>query len=111
MYVAIGALVLAVAAFLVVLYVSLRIHLIDSPKDLATVTGVLGSLYTLIGTVTGAYFGIKVSSDAADRTERAESAAANSTEKANRDAKEAALALNPESEVAQRILTRLSQEI
>ena len=33
-------------------------------------TAALGALFTLIGTVSGAYFGIKNSSDTADRAER-----------------------------------------
>jgi len=36
----------------------------------AAVTAALGALFTLIGTVSGAYFGIKNSSDTADRAER-----------------------------------------
>ena len=38
--------------------------------DSAAVTAALGALFTLIGTVSGAYFGIKNSSDTADRAER-----------------------------------------
>jgi hypothetical protein len=38
--------------------------------DSAAVTAALGALFTLIGTVSGFYFGIKNSSDTADRAER-----------------------------------------
>jgi hypothetical protein len=38
--------------------------------DSAAVTAALGALFTLIGTVSGAYFGIKSSSDTADKADR-----------------------------------------
>ena len=41
--------------------------LIKAPEDAAIVSGALGGLFTLIGTVTGAYFGIKSTSDANDK--------------------------------------------
>jgi len=41
--------------------------LIKAPEDAAIVSGAVGGLFTLIGTVTGAYFGIKSTSDANDK--------------------------------------------
>ena len=54
----------------------------------AAVTAALGALFTLIGTVSGAYFGIKNSSDTADRAER-------TTKEAHEKASNAAGALDP----------------
>jgi hypothetical protein len=62
--------------------------------DAATVTGALGSLFTLIGTVAGAYFGAK-SSDTANRAERDTKAAHDRLERANRSAKAAWGGLDP----------------
>jgi hypothetical protein len=56
--------------------------------DSAAATAALGALFTLIGTVSGAYFGIKNSSDTADRAER-------TTKKAQERASNAAGALDP----------------
>jgi uncharacterized membrane protein len=63
--------------------------------DAAAVTGALGALFTLIGTVSGAYFGIKRSSDTEDKGRRAESAANNRVQEANKIAREAAGAMDP----------------
>lgn len=51
----------------------------------------LGSLFTLVGTVAGAYFGVKNSSDTADRAARETKAANDRTERANKSAKAALL--------------------
>jgi hypothetical protein len=56
--------------------------------DSAAVPAALGALFTLIGTVSGAYFGIKNSSDTADRAER-------TTKEAHEKASNAAGALDP----------------
>lgn len=56
--------------------------------DSAVVTAALGALFTLIGTVSGAYFGIKNSSDTAERAER-------TTREAQERAGNAAGALDP----------------
>ena len=56
--------------------------------DSAAVTAALGALFTLIGTVSGAYFGIKNSSDTADRAEK-------TTKEAQEKASNAAGALDP----------------
>lgn len=42
--------------------------------DAAAVTGALGALFTLIGTVAGSYFGVKRSSDTEDKGRAAERA-------------------------------------
>jgi hypothetical protein len=52
------------------------------------VTGALGALFTLIGTVAGAYFGIKRSSDTEDKANKR-------VQEANRVARNAAGALDP----------------
>ena len=43
----------------------------DLFQSVAAVTGALGSLFTVTGTVSGAYFGIKVANDTAMRSEAA----------------------------------------
>ena len=65
-------LVFAIAAALIagvayVLTMWLFQDLIKAPEDAAIVSGALGGLFTLLGTVTGAYFGIKSTSDANDK--------------------------------------------
>jgi len=67
--------------------------------EAATVTAALGSLFTLIGTVIGAYFGIKVSSDTADRAQNAVRAANDRAQKANDMAREAYGMLDPKDPV------------
>ena len=54
------------------------------------VTGALGALFTLIGTVAGAYFGIKRSSDTEDKANKR-------VQEANRVARNAAGALDPKT--------------
>ena len=58
-------------------------------EEAAEVTTALSSLFTVIGTVLGAYFGIKVSSDTTDKTRGA-------IEKANDTTNRALAALPPE---------------
>jgi hypothetical protein len=58
-----------------------------NPTD---ITSVLGSWFTVVGTVVGAYFGIKVSSDATDKSQSA-------IQKANNTANRALAALPPET--------------
>jgi hypothetical protein len=64
-------------------------------EDPAVVTGALGALFTLIGTVAGAYFGVKSSSDMADRAKDQVDEANARTERANRSAKAALLEVDP----------------
>jgi AhpC/TSA family len=64
-------------------------------EDSAIVTGALGALLTLLGTVAGAYFGVKSTSDAADRAKRQVEEANARTERANRSAKAALLEVDP----------------
>jgi hypothetical protein len=64
-------------------------------EDPAVVTGSLGALFTLLGTVAGAYFGVKSSSDTADRAKKQVDEANARTERANRSAKAALLEVDP----------------
>ena len=61
----------------------------DLFKTATTVTTALGSLFTLIGTVVGAYFGIKVSNDTSERSQGAIERAHSSAQDANRRAEQA----------------------
>jgi hypothetical protein len=63
--------------------------------DAAAVTGALGALFTLIGTISGAYFGIKKSSDTEDKGRAAERAANARAEEANKVTREAVGVMNP----------------
>ena len=60
----------------------------DLFKNATTVIAALGSLFTLIGTIVGAYFGIKVSSDTSERSQgavdKAHGSAMEATEKAQK---------------------------
>jgi hypothetical protein len=58
------------------------------------VTGSLGVLFTLIGTVPGAYFGVKRSSDTEDKAREAEKATNESEQEAQKAARDAAGALD-----------------
>jgi len=62
--------------------------------DSAAVTGALGALFTLVGTVSGAYLGIKRSSDTEDKGRDAEKAANNRADEANKAARDATGALD-----------------
>lgn len=71
-------------------------------KDATSLTAALGSLFTLIGTIVGAYFGIKVSNDTSERSqgaiEKAQGSAMEAnekTQKANETAQEALAELDP----------------
>ena len=77
-------------------YVATLLALIIFTKevDSAAVTGALGALFTLIGTVSGAYFGIKRSSDTEDKGREAERAANGREQEANKAARDAAGALD-----------------
>jgi hypothetical protein len=87
---AIVALVVAVVAY--ALTMLLFRDLFDDP---AVVTGALGALFTLIGTVTGAYFGIKTSGDTADRAKKQVDEANARVESANEMARLAFGRLDP----------------
>jgi hypothetical protein len=90
----------------------------DLFNNATTVIAALGSLFTLIGTIVGAYFGIKVSNDTSERSrgaiEKAHGSAMEANEKtqkaneraqkANDTAKKALAELNPD--VARRIVDR-----
>jgi hypothetical protein len=92
----------AVLVFLLVLAATFLSGLIKTPADFATVSAAMGGLFTLIGTVAGAYFGVKSSSDAADRAKKQVDEARKQvdeanvrTERANRSAKAALLEVDP----------------
>jgi hypothetical protein len=90
----------------------------DLFNNATTVIAALGSLFTLIGTIVGAYFGIKVSNDTSERSrgaiEKAHGSAMEANEKtqkaneraqkANDTAKKALAELDPD--VARRIVER-----
>lgn len=65
--------------------------------DSTAVTGALGALFTLIGTVSGAYFGIKRSSDTEDKGREAEKSANERAQEESRAARNAAGALDPKA--------------
>jgi hypothetical protein len=71
-------------------YVATIIALIafTTELDATAVAGALGALLTLIGTVSGAYFGIKKSSDTEDKADK-------TTKEAHESAKNAVGALDP----------------
>ena len=105
-----------VAASLVFIFTMLSFG--DLFKNATTVIAAFGSLFTLIGTIVGAYFGIKVSNDTSERSngaiEKAHGSAMEANEKmqkanesaqkANDTAKKALAELNPD--VARRIVDR-----
>jgi hypothetical protein len=61
----------------------------DLFKNATTVTTALGSLFTLTGTIVGAYFGIKVSNDTSERSQGAIERAHSSAQEASRRAEQA----------------------
>jgi hypothetical protein len=63
--------------------------LIKKPADVAVVSGELGALFTLIGTVVGAYFGIKSTNDTVDKARKQVDEANDRTERAHQAAREA----------------------
>jgi len=73
--------VAAVAAFLLTMW--LFRDLIKQPEDAAIVSGALGVLFTLIGTVAGAYFAVKSTQDTADKAAKQVEEEAKRTERAN----------------------------
>jgi hypothetical protein len=89
-WVAAIALLVAALAFILTMFIFGGLF-----EEAATVTAALGSLFTLIGTVVGAYFGIKVSNDTADRAQDAVKAAGDRAQRANDMAREAYGMLDP----------------
>ena len=63
--------------------------LIKAPGDVTLVSGALGGLFTLIGTVAGAYFGIKSTQDTTDKANKRQREEAQRTERANEAARKA----------------------
>jgi hypothetical protein len=76
----------------------------DLFKNATTVIAALGSLFTLIGTIVGAYFGIKVSSDTSERSQGAIERAHGTTEEATRRAEQA-------HDTAQQALAELDPDV
>lgn len=75
-------------------------------QDAATVTATLGSLFTLIGTVVGAYFGIKASNDTSERAQTLIKTASDQTQRANDFAREAYGMLDPKDPIVAEKLKR-----
>jgi hypothetical protein len=84
----------SVLAVAIVAYALTMLLFRDVFEDPAVVTGALGALFTLIGTVAGAYFGVKSSSDTADRAKKQVDEANARTERANKSAEAALGALD-----------------
>jgi hypothetical protein len=84
---AIVCVVLAVVAYLLTML--LFKGLINAPADVAIVSGALGVLFTLIGTVVAAYFGIKSTQDTTDKARQQLKEEAQRTERANQAARRA----------------------
>ena len=63
--------------------------LIKAPGDVTLVSGALGGLFTLIGTVAGAYFGVKSTQDTTDKADKRLREEAQRTERANEAARKA----------------------
>lgn len=86
----------AIGAGVIAFVVALIALIAFSTKLEATVvTGALGALFTLIGTISGAYFGVKKSSDTEDKGRVAERTANARVQEANKVATEAAGAMEP----------------
>jgi formate hydrogenlyase subunit 3/multisubunit Na+/H+ antiporter MnhD subunit len=84
------AIVCVVVAALLYRFTMLHFQeLIKKPADVAVVVGALGALFTLIGTVVGAYFGIKSTNDTTDKARKQVDEANHRTEKANEAARNA----------------------
>jgi hypothetical protein len=106
----VAAIALGVALLSFVLTMIIVAFFGDQLEDAAVVTGALGSLFTLIGTVVGAYFGIKVSNDTADRAQSALKTANERVEKANDKARLAYGRLNPQDSNVGDLLGREERE-
>jgi hypothetical protein len=85
-----GAIIVAAIVFLVVMWI-----FSDKIGDGALVISALSTLFGVIGTIVGAYFGIKLTNDATDKTQDA-------VEKANDKANAALAEVDPE--VGKRII-------
>jgi len=85
----------AVLGVAIVAYALTMLLFRDIFEDPAVVTGALGALFTLVGTVAGSYFGVKSSSDTADRAKKQVDEANARTERAEKSAKAALLEVDP----------------
>jgi hypothetical protein len=85
LYFAIACVVVGAGAYILTMLVFKG--LIEKPADVAIVSGALGVLFTFIGTLAGAYFGIKSTQDTTDKAAKQVEAANARTERAHRDAR------------------------
>ena len=85
----------AVLGVAIVAYALTMLLFRDIFEDPAIVTGALGALFTLVGTVAGSYFGVKSSNDTADRAKKQVDEANARTERAEKSAKAALLEVDP----------------
>jgi hypothetical protein len=93
------ALILAAVVFMVVMWIFQ-----DEITNGAVVTTALSALFGVFGTVVGAYFGIKLSSDTADKTRDETERARSETERANEKTNRALAALDPAEAEARGLL-------
>jgi ABC-type long-subunit fatty acid transport system fused permease/ATPase subunit len=93
------ALFLATLVFMVVMWIFQ-----DEITNGAVVTTALSTLFGVFGTVVGAYFGIKLSSDTADKTRGETERARAETERANDKTNRALAALDPAEAEARGLL-------
>ena len=98
-----------VAACLVFLFSILTFG--DLFKNATTVIAALGSLFTLIGTIVGAYFGIKVSSDTSERSHGAIEKAHGSAMEANEKTQQANERAQQANDTAKKALAELDPNV
>jgi hypothetical protein len=70
--------------------------LIQAPEDVATVAGAVGGLFTFLGTLAGAFFGIKSTQDTTDKADARSREDAERTREATEKARKASLMVNPQ---------------
>jgi hypothetical protein len=96
LYFAIACVVVGAGAYILTMLVFKG--LIEKPADVAIVSGALGVLFTFIGTLAGAYFGIKSTQDTTDKAVTQIEEEAKRTETANQAARRASLLVNPKDQ-------------
>jgi hypothetical protein len=105
---------LAIVAACLVFFLSMLIFG-DLFTNATTVIAALGSLFTLIGTIVGAYFGIKVSNDTSERSqgaiEKAHGSAMEANEKANEKTQKANERAQEANDTAQDALAALDPPV
>jgi predicted lipid-binding transport protein (Tim44 family) len=83
----------------------------DLFNNATTVIAALGSLFTLIGTIVGAYFGIKVSNDTSERTHGAIEKAHGSAMEANEKTQQANERAQKANDTAKKALAELDPNV